>query len=121
MDSNSEESVSGEKSDISITQSGNSELREADRKGWLKTLIVLGLVICISPLLSSFLAMGFALIAGCDSVVFFEHRVPKCSTGASSQIYVLGWIGQYGWVLSIPVGVVVILVGLIGYAATDKR
>jgi hypothetical protein len=122
MDSNNEAYVSGERSesDIAATKQVGDEALERDRRGGLWAWTILGLLICIAPALSSLLAMAFALALGCDSVSFNEQHVPLCSTGNNSQIYALGFLGQYGWVFSLPAGSVVLLVGLIGYAAAEK-
>lgn len=120
MDSSSETNVTSEKSDVATTQQVSDELSERERRGWLWAWSILGLLICIAPALSNFLAMAFALVLDCDSTSFNEQHVPLCSTGRNSQIYVLGFIGQYGWVFSLPAGVVVLLIALVGYAATEK-
>lgn len=96
------------------------QVSEGDRRGWLWAWTIIGLLVCIAPALSSLLAMAFALALSCDSASFNEQHVPQCSTGPNSQIYVLGFIGRYGWAITLPAGVVVLLIALIGYAATEK-
>jgi hypothetical protein len=120
MGSKNEAYVTSEKSDIAAPERVSGEASERDRRGWLWAWTILGLLICITPALSSLLAMALALVLGCDSTSFNEQHVPLCSTGRNSQIYMLGFIGQYGWVFSLPAGAVVLLVALIGYAAAEK-
>lgn len=120
MDSNNEANVTGKRSDIATDQQVSNAPLESDRRGWLSAWMILGLLICIAPALSSLLAMAFALVLGCDSTSFNEQQVPLCSTGRNSQIYLLGFIGQYGWVFSLPAGVIVLLIALVGYAASKK-
>ncbi len=120
MGSHNEANVTRQRTDIATAQQVSDEPLERNRKGWLWAWTILGLLISIAPALSSLLAIAFALVLGCDSTSFNEQHVPLCSTGRNSQIYVLGFIGQYGWVFSLPAGVVVLLIALVGYAATEK-
>lgn len=120
MDSTNETHSTAKESDSGGARKTNDEQFERERRGWLWAGSILGLLICFAPALSSLLAMAFALVLGCDSVSFHEQHVPLCSTGRNSQIYVLGFIGQYGWALSLPAGVVVLVITLVSYSATEK-
>lgn len=120
MNTDDDGHVTGESSDISGAQQVSDEPLKRDRRAWLWAWAISGLLVCIAPALSSLLAMGFALILGCDSTSFHEQHVPLCSTGRSTQIYVLGFIGQYGWVISLPAGVLLLIVALIGYVIAEK-
>jgi hypothetical protein len=99
----------------------SDEQRAGDHKAWLLTWIVLGGLVCLAPVLSKLLVWGLSLALNCDSRSFDEQHVPLCSTGNNSLIYVLGFASRYGWVISIPAGIAVVVAGLIVYAAAEKR
>lgn len=105
--------------EANVTVEAGDEPRERDRRGWLWAWTILGSFICVTPALSGLLAIALALVFGCDSTSFNDQHVPLCSMGRNSQIYVLGFVGQYGWAYSLPLGFVVLLIGLVGYAATE--
>ena len=121
MDSRRKMDELGDNSCHHVIQQENGELLERERREWLWVGSILSFLICVAPAVLNLLALALALVLGCDSVAFDERHVPLCPTRANSQIYVLGFIGKYGWIVSIPASVVVLLISLIGDAATAKK
>ena len=121
MNRDSDDYVVGEKMDTPTAPKLSNDGREGDQKTWLLIWVGLGLLLCFAPALSSFLAWSLSLLLSCDSWSFDVQHVPLCSTGNNSLIYALGFAGQYGWVISIPSGVAVVIAGFILYAAAEKR